>query len=327
MNFLTPGIIALIITFSTYIKGYAMTLYREAGALILGSRLKRFGDRFLSELAQIYKAHEVDFEPNWFPVFFLIDREKRVKISQLADALMITQSGATQLIKTLESRDLIEEYQEEGRDRRTKSVGFTQKGRELLTTVRPIWSALSLVMEELLGEGISGNYFFPALEELENNFDSESLGERVLVKINQKNLLHTLELHPWTTESNRDYQKVLIEFLSLGIFQSASISNTLKDGFSNNKDENLFLLKNNEGIVMGFALIEASMISRIYLAKNWQWQGVEEVFLNLVEALIPLDQKMDVMIGQTQGAFLKEIMKRKYKSIEWINDDIKLRRK
>lgn len=304
-----------------------MTLYREAGSLILGSRLKRFGDRFLSELSQIYRAQNIDFEPSWFPVFFLIDREKRVKISQLADELMITQSGATQLIKTLESKGLLEEIQDEGRDRRTKSVGFTNRGKELLSSVRPIWSALSLVMEDILGGGIYGSYFLPALEELENNLDSIPLGEQMVSKLNQINLLDALELVPWSSEINKEYQELLFELLSLENFKTHIVSKILKEGSSEKSSEELFLLRFRKEKTIGFALKENTIFSRIYIAKEWKWQGVEEVFLDILQALTPMNKELELMVNQTQSTFLKILLQREYQNVEWHNDDILLRRK
>lgn len=138
----------------------------------MGSRLKRLGERFLTEVARVYRTAGIDFEPSWFPVFFLLDREETVQISQFAEELVITQSGATQLIKGLEKKGLLEEIQAKGRDRRTKSVRFTSRGRELLEQVRPVWRALTLSMEALLAEGPNSKHFLPALAELEDGFDT-----------------------------------------------------------------------------------------------------------------------------------------------------------
>jgi len=53
-----------------------MNIYADAGLLILGTRMKRISDRFLSEVSKIYKERKIGFEPVWFPVFLPVGYER-----------------------------------------------------------------------------------------------------------------------------------------------------------------------------------------------------------------------------------------------------------
>ena len=70
-----------------------MNAYQKAVELIVGSRLKRLSDRYLSDVAKVYKAHHIPFETAYFPVFYLLSRYTRLKVSDVARELAITQSG------------------------------------------------------------------------------------------------------------------------------------------------------------------------------------------------------------------------------------------
>ena len=62
-----------------------MGFYEETGILILGTRLKRLSERFLSEVGKIYEKLELDFEAAWFPVFFLIHKKGPLSITEIAE--------------------------------------------------------------------------------------------------------------------------------------------------------------------------------------------------------------------------------------------------
>jgi len=306
-----------------------MNLYREAGELLLGSRLKRIGDRFLTEIARVYRLSKIDFDPAWFPAFFLLDKEETVTISGFAEELLISQSGATQLIKGLEKKGLLEEFQAEGRDRRTKSVRFTDEGKFLLEKVRPVWEALAVSMNALLAEGLESSHFLQALSELEEEFDTLPLGDRVLGELRRQNLLEELSLNSWCPDDDESFRKLLFQWLSDSPKPAAvETENILRFPESCSSGERLLLLRSKEAVI-GFAIcrrLPETEISALYIHPDWQRCGAEELFISLLEDTACKDTPLTLILHRGQTSLLISAKKYAYTLLRWEDDFIILRR-
>ena len=53
-----------------------MDFFNQTGKLAIGSRLRMLTDKITVDAAAIYKMFGVDLKPKWFPVFFVLLREK-----------------------------------------------------------------------------------------------------------------------------------------------------------------------------------------------------------------------------------------------------------
>ncbi|MEJ2628142.1 MAG: helix-turn-helix domain-containing protein, partial [bacterium] len=72
--------------------------YRRVGELILGTRLKRISDKFLTDVSKIYKKLNIPFEVSWFPIFYLLNEKGKLSVTDLARELEITHSAVSQMI-------------------------------------------------------------------------------------------------------------------------------------------------------------------------------------------------------------------------------------
>jgi len=57
-----------------------MNLYQRLGFLVLGSRLRRISDSFLSEITRAYQNEGIEFDASWFPVFYLLAENDSLSI-------------------------------------------------------------------------------------------------------------------------------------------------------------------------------------------------------------------------------------------------------
>jgi len=156
-----------------------MSFYRNAGELIFGTRLRRLSDRFLLDVSRTYKRLSIPFETSWFPLFFLLDREETLSVTEIARELEITHSAVSQLASNIAKRGYIEFYPD-AHDRRKRIMRFTSAGRELVEQVRPVWGAIQRAMCSLLEETDSGAPLFTALDSVEDSLSENSLHERIL---------------------------------------------------------------------------------------------------------------------------------------------------
>lgn len=151
---------------------------------MLGTRFKRLSERFLSEVTSIYKTLNISFEPAWFPLFYLLDQNEQITVTEVARELDVTQSGASQLVSSLEKKGLVS-CQKDPADRRVRVVRFTERGAELQAAITPIWKAIGRNMQQIMAENEQSRVLLEALNSLETTMNSTSLAEQVLADLSK----------------------------------------------------------------------------------------------------------------------------------------------
>ena len=84
-----------------------MNFYESLGYLVLGSRLKRLSESFLSEVNKAYQAAGIEFDASWFPVFYLLLNNSTLSIKELSDTIGVSHPAASQLVTNLKGKKLI----------------------------------------------------------------------------------------------------------------------------------------------------------------------------------------------------------------------------
>lgn len=162
-----------------------MNFYRQLGELVFGTRLKRISDKFLSDVAKVYKAQDIEFEPSWFPFFYILDDQKKTTLRYIADQLEISHSAVSQLVTALEKRGLVK-VETDPSDKRQRLVCFTAKGFELLEKVRPVWQAIDEGMKSLMQKGAHSKALLPALDELEDQIAQQGIFRTVISQLDER---------------------------------------------------------------------------------------------------------------------------------------------
>ncbi len=154
-----------------------MGFYEETGILILGTRLKRLSERFLSEVGKIYERLGIDFEAAWFPAFFLIHHKGPLSITEIAENLNVSQPAASQLISLLHKKGYIQLIVDP-HDKRRKIASFSHQGLILLDDLIPIWETLEKKMVDMFDE--EDVHIVESFNQLENKLNRISFGDSVL---------------------------------------------------------------------------------------------------------------------------------------------------
>ena len=189
-----------------------MSVYKIAGELIIGSRLKRLSERFLSDVSKVYKSFDIPFETSYFPVFYLLDIYGTIKISDVAHELEITRSGASQMVNALEKKGLIR-YDTDKEDKRVRTISFTPCGTALLKEIKMVWTSIQNSYRTILEEGDNSRYFFQALEEIEENISRKTLFERVSQDLMRRRLLTDIRFFPYDMGLEAAYRELALSWL------------------------------------------------------------------------------------------------------------------
>jgi len=155
-----------------------MNLYQSLGYLVLGSRLRRLSEGFLSEINRAYQNEGIDFDASWFPVFYLLSKNDSLSIKELSEQTEVSHPAASQLITNLKNKNLVTSATCAD-DGRRQLVQLTTEGRELLARILPVWDAILLAMDDLMEEAARCRELLPAISSMENAFKQTSLAERI----------------------------------------------------------------------------------------------------------------------------------------------------
>lgn len=155
-----------------------MNLYKRLGYLVLGSRLRRISESFLSEINRAYQQEGIEFEASWFPVFYLLSQHDTLSIKELSEQIEISHPAASQLITNLKQKNLLTTTTN-AKDGRKQQVTFTDKGRELLTRIKPVWEAVDTSMNEMMNSELGCKELLPAITALESALQTYPLANRI----------------------------------------------------------------------------------------------------------------------------------------------------
>jgi DNA-binding MarR family transcriptional regulator len=169
-----------------------MNLYQSLGYLVMGSRLRRLSESFLAEINRAYQNEGIDFDASWFPVFYLLSKNDALSIKELSEQTEVSHPAASQLITNLKNKNLVTSATCTD-DGRRQLVTLTDKGRDLLNQILPVWDAILLAMDELLMNQVECLQLLPAVGAMEDVFKQNSLSEKIGNKL-------SVELKPAANE-------------------------------------------------------------------------------------------------------------------------------
>jgi len=161
-----------------------MNFYEELGYLVLGSRMRRLSEAFLSEINKTYQAAGIAFDASWFPVFYLLSKKESISIKELSDTTGVSHPAASQLVTNLKNKKLLKTTTS-STDGRLQLVQLTKAGRALLEQIIPVWEAIRQTMEELVHSDAESEHLLAAITAVEKSFRALSLSEKISEKLEE----------------------------------------------------------------------------------------------------------------------------------------------
>lgn len=149
---------------------------RRKGALALGTRLKRIGERLQADTQEIFAAHGVAVQATHHPLIAALDEEGPLTVGELAQALGVAQPGVTRSVRDLAERGIVDIGQD-ATDQRRRPVSLTEAGRALVEAARAeVWPKVAQSVTDALGP--EADRFLAQLDRLENALADLSLLKR-----------------------------------------------------------------------------------------------------------------------------------------------------
>lgn len=151
-----------------------MNVIDQSGILAISTRLQRLSEQIRKDGLLIYKAYGIDFEPKWFPVVYTLHIKSVLSVVEIAAEIGYTHPSTISLLKELEKEQLIRSERDR-QDERKRLIRLTEKGKELIRKMEPVWKNMTKALEELTD---TQNNLMRAIGEVEAQMRQESFFER-----------------------------------------------------------------------------------------------------------------------------------------------------
>jgi len=151
--------------------------------MAFASRLKRLRDSLISDVGKIYRSQKINFEPRWFPIFYLLKDYEQLTIGDITRYLGITQPAVSQLVEMMSSKGLIIIHGDK-KDTRKKLVSLSGRAKELIPKLMPIWDDIRFATRELFEK--TGIDVLSALDKIEDELSSKNMYSRIEERIKER---------------------------------------------------------------------------------------------------------------------------------------------
>jgi len=149
---------------------------RRHGYLMLGTRLKRIGERLQGDTQRIIDAHGAAVQASQFTFLAALDGLGPLTVGELAGALGISQPGVTRAIGQLVKLGLVT-LRPDRDDQRRRVVRLTAKGRQMVDLgKREIWPRVVAAVADLCRD-LRGP-LLDQLAQLEDGLAQQALDQR-----------------------------------------------------------------------------------------------------------------------------------------------------
>ncbi|MEO1486124.1 MAG: helix-turn-helix domain-containing protein [Bacteroidota bacterium] len=155
-------------------------LIRHLGYANLDSRLKRISDKMTHSLRAMYKQLDMDVEPSWYLVLFILDTSPNSSVMEIAQRLKFRHQSVHVMTDKMIAKGYLTKNKDE-QDKRKTVFNLTEKAKKNLPYFTEIWEAGKAATYELLSEDTA---IMQHLETLESNLEEKSFGERIIEKLN-----------------------------------------------------------------------------------------------------------------------------------------------
>lgn len=187
-----------------------MSFIKQLGYIAIGTRFRVLTDRLMLDADKIYESLNLDFEPRWFTVFYMINLKSPITITEITEHLGYSQPAVTQIANSLIKNKLIKSVKSKN-DSRKKYITITEKGKDLLEKLIPVWKDIENAVKELLDS--TGYDILFILSKLESELDSKDIYTRTMdkIKLRQINQVNIIEFKP---EYKKQFRDLNYEWLS-----------------------------------------------------------------------------------------------------------------
>jgi len=153
-----------------------MEFFNQVGKKALGSRLRMLTEKITEDAAQIYKYYDIDMQPKWFPVFYVLSQGEAKTITAIAKEIGHSHPSVSKIISEMVKEGIVKEEKDEA-DGRRNMVSLSAKGDEITAKIQDQYIDLDKAIADITAQ--TRNDLWQAIEEWEFLLEQKTLLRRV----------------------------------------------------------------------------------------------------------------------------------------------------
>jgi len=181
-----------------------MKLFEDLGRIALGTRVRFLGDTITQDAAKIYGLYGIEMNPKWFPVFYILSKNKEKTVTAIAEDIGHSHVSVSKIVSEMSKAGLVAE-KSSTLDRRRTLVMLTKAGQKIAGKIETQYLDVKAAVEELSSE--STHDLWEALQEWEYLLAQKPLFERVLRKKKQRESSNVVVM-PYKPKHKPYFQKL-----------------------------------------------------------------------------------------------------------------------
>lgn len=187
-----------------------MNFFEQTGVMALGSRLRQLSDRITRDSAETYRMQGIDFEPRWFPVYFVLSASDELPVSAIAEQIGQSHASVSQIARQMRKQDLLRQ-QKSAMDGRQTVLSLSEKAKALLPAMKELYQHVQNGVVDLLQE--TEHDVWQAINDLERALDRQDLVSRVRQhkRLFEEQLVTVRDYEPTDKQAFRDINVQWIE--------------------------------------------------------------------------------------------------------------------
>ena len=183
--------------------------YQRAGIMAIGSRLRRLSEMITIDSSAIFRMQEMDFEPRWFPVFYMLSQAGPMHVTDLAQRIGQSHASVSQIAKEMERDDLLNKVRDK-QDGRKSLLSLSEAGKDMAQQMEDFYDDVYHGVADLLQE-IEQN-FWAAMQEVEEALERKSITDRVAARRKER-LRSAIEVVPYAAEYAQAFRDINVAWI------------------------------------------------------------------------------------------------------------------
>jgi DNA-binding MarR family transcriptional regulator/predicted GNAT family N-acyltransferase len=160
-----------------------MNFIKQLEELTFATRLKLLTERLVQDAAKVYKSLDIDFEPRWFSIFYLLKAKSPLSITQISSELGISQPAVTQIADILTKKGYVKHVKDKN-DTRKRMLVLSKKAKDLIPKLEPVWDCFGSAHRGWFNS--AGYDALLMIEKLEDELDKKDMFTRITEDIKKK---------------------------------------------------------------------------------------------------------------------------------------------
>ncbi len=186
-----------------------MEFIKQLEELAFATRLKLLNERLIQDAAKVYKSIDIDFEPRWFPIFYLLNLKSPLSITEISSELSISQPAVTQIADILTKKGYVSQIKDKS-DTRKRMLSLSKKAKELIPRLEPVWDSFGSAHRSLFNS--TGYDVMLMIEKIEDALDKKDMFSRITDEI-KKRQCKSIEIVEYIPEYRLYFKSLNYEWL------------------------------------------------------------------------------------------------------------------